>query len=66
MTKKSVNVSVTVTNHGPRDVNESVLVYVQQRFRSAILPELKLLKGFAKVEVRVRCCLSLYNIHAGD
>ena len=32
-------------------VNESVLVFVKQRFRNSISPEMKLLKGFTKLSV---------------
>ena len=44
---------VFVTQQQPsRDVDEVVLVFVRQRFRRAITPEVKLLKGFTKVAVK--------------
>ncbi len=46
-----VNVSVTVTNMGEMDANETTLVFVAQLFRAAISPEDRLLKGFAKTLV---------------
>ena len=51
-TTVGVNVSVDVRNVGSRDVDEVVLVFVRQRVRRAITPEVKLLKGFTKVAVK--------------
>jgi len=51
-TTVGVNVSVDLRNVGSRDVDEVVLVFVRQRVRRAITPEVKLLKGFTKVAVK--------------
>jgi beta-glucosidase len=51
-TTVGVNVSVDLRNVGTRDVDEVVLVFVRQRVRRAITPEVKLLKGFTKVAVK--------------
>ena len=55
--------SVDLRNIGSRDVDEAVLVFVRQRFRPAITPEVKLLKGFTKVAVKagqtIRATVSL-------
>lgn len=45
-------ISVNVTNHGPLDGMETVLMFVQQPYRT-VTPPAKLLKGFKKVNVPI-------------
>ncbi|CAO3595661.1 unnamed protein product [Absidia cylindrospora] len=49
---QSRTVSVTVTNRGPYDGYETVLMYIQQPYRR-ITPPAKLLKGFQKLFLKV-------------
>lgn len=46
-----LTVSVTVSNQGPYNASEAVLVFVSQNVRTRITPEVKLLKGFDKQPV---------------
>jgi len=48
-----VNVTVTITNHGPYPAEESVLVFVRQLYRAAITPETRMLKAFQRVPLPV-------------
>ena len=52
LTTATVNVSIDLHNMGSRDADEAVLVFVRQRYRRAITPEVKMLKGFTKVQVK--------------
>jgi beta-glucosidase len=53
------NVTVTVSNAGPFDAKDAVLVFVRQLYRAAITPEQRALKGFTKVDVAVGAAVTV-------
>ncbi|TYZ65314.1 hypothetical protein PybrP1_004067 [[Pythium] brassicae (nom. inval.)] len=51
-TDERLRVSVTVTNTGPREGKETVLLFLTQLFRAMSVPEVKQLKQFRKVALQ--------------